>query len=162
MKKASTLRNTAETYSWLASNGIVKPVIGAAIHSWRLPESSSHMQSRKSVVNIVTVDFDLRPQRFMETQISNIKKNWSGVFYARAYCNGYFPMADSKREKLGWVLVLTANHIRTWYTFHIPRSLKLHVWRKKPLDIRINKDFDQKLMACVCTTGRNMDFWGLL
>ena len=71
-------------------------------------------------------------------------------FLLMAYCNGYFPMADSKTGEIGWYspdprAVFDLNEFKT------PRSLKQTI-RKKNFDIRVDNRFEQVIRAC---GGRN-------
>ena len=67
-------------------------------------------------------------------------------FLCTAYCNGYFPMADSKTGEIGWY----SPDPRTIFElneFHIPRSLKLML-KKKEYEVHINKRFEEVMRAC--------------
>ncbi len=67
-------------------------------------------------------------------------------FLCTAYCNGYFPMADSKTGEISWY----SPDPRTIFDlneFHIPRSLKLTL-KKKEFEIRINKQFEKVIRTC--------------
>jgi leucyl/phenylalanyl-tRNA--protein transferase len=67
-------------------------------------------------------------------------------FLCAAYCNGYFPMADSKTGEINWY----SPDPRTIFDlneFHIPRSLTLTL-KKNEFEIRINKRFEEVMRAC--------------
>jgi len=67
-------------------------------------------------------------------------------FLCAAYCNGYFPMADSKTGEINWY----SPDPRTIFDlneFHIPRSLTLTL-KKKDFEIHINKRFEEVMRAC--------------
>ena len=67
-------------------------------------------------------------------------------FLCTAYCNGYFPMADSKTGEIGWY----SPDPRTIFDlneFHTPRSLKLTL-RKEECEICIDKQFEEVMRAC--------------
>jgi leucyl/phenylalanyl-tRNA---protein transferase len=67
-------------------------------------------------------------------------------FLCTAYCNSYFPMADSKTGEISWY----SPDPRTIFDlneFHIPRSLKLTL-KKENFEVRINKRFEEVMRAC--------------
>jgi leucyl/phenylalanyl-tRNA---protein transferase len=67
-------------------------------------------------------------------------------FLCTAYCNGYFPMADSKTGEINWY----SPDPRTIFDlneFHVPRSLTLTL-KKKDFEVCINKRFEEVLRAC--------------
>ena len=67
-------------------------------------------------------------------------------FLYTAYCNGYFPMADSKTGEISWY----SPDPRTIFDlneFHIPRSLKLTL-KKQEFEVHINKRFEEVMRAC--------------
>ena len=67
-------------------------------------------------------------------------------FLFTAYCNGYFPMADSKTGEIRWY----SPDPRTIFDlneFHIPRSLKLTL-KKQEFENRINTRFEEVMRAC--------------
>jgi leucyl/phenylalanyl-tRNA---protein transferase len=67
-------------------------------------------------------------------------------FLLTAYCNGYFPMADTDTGEIGWY----APDPRTIFDlneFKIPRSLRLTI-KKQLFDIRIDKRFENVMRAC--------------
>jgi leucyl/phenylalanyl-tRNA--protein transferase len=67
-------------------------------------------------------------------------------FLCTAYCNGYFPMADSKTEEINWY----SPDPRTIFDlneFHIPRSLKLTL-KKCDFEVRVNRRFEEVMRAC--------------
>jgi leucyl/phenylalanyl-tRNA--protein transferase len=73
-------------------------------------------------------------------------KTIDSEFLLTAYCNGYFPMADSKTGEINWY----SPDPRTIFEldeFHIPRSLKL-ILKKKEFGIRINERFEEVMCAC--------------
>ncbi len=67
-------------------------------------------------------------------------------FLCTAYCNGYFPMADSKTGEISWY----SPDPRTIFDlneFHIPRSLKLTL-KKEEFEVHVNKQFEEVIRAC--------------
>jgi len=67
-------------------------------------------------------------------------------FLCTAYCNGYFPMADSKTGEINWY----SPDPRTIFDlneFRIPRSLRLTL-KKEEFEVRINKRFEEMMRAC--------------
>ncbi len=67
-------------------------------------------------------------------------------FLLMAYCNGYFPMADSKSGEIGWY----SPDPRTIFEldeFKIPRSLRLTI-KKNPFEIRFNTGFEEVMRKC--------------
>jgi len=67
-------------------------------------------------------------------------------FLCTAYCNGYFPMADSKTGEISWY----SPDPRTIFDlneFHIPRSLRLTL-KKEEFEVCINKRFEEVMRAC--------------
>jgi leucyl/phenylalanyl-tRNA--protein transferase len=67
-------------------------------------------------------------------------------FLIGAYCNGYFPMADSNTGEIHWY----SPDPRTIFDldkFHIPRSLKIML-KKQPFTIRIDQRFEEVMRAC--------------
>ena len=63
-----------------------------------------------------------------------------------AYCQGYFPMADSKTGEIHWY----SPDPRTIFDldeFHVPRSLTLSL-KKKSFEIRIDQCFEEVMRAC--------------
>jgi leucyl/phenylalanyl-tRNA---protein transferase len=67
-------------------------------------------------------------------------------FLCTAYCNGYFPMADSKTGEINWY----SPDPRTIFDlneFHIPRSLSLTL-KKKDYTLRINQRFEEVMRSC--------------
>ncbi|MBI3579037.1 MAG: leucyl/phenylalanyl-tRNA--protein transferase [Ignavibacteriales bacterium] len=67
-------------------------------------------------------------------------------FLLMAYCNGYFPMADSKSGEIGWY----SPDPRTIFEldeFKIPRSLRLTI-KKNPFEIRLNTGFEEVMRKC--------------
>jgi leucyl/phenylalanyl-tRNA--protein transferase len=67
-------------------------------------------------------------------------------FLCTAYCNGYFPMADSKTGEISWY----SPDPRTIFDlneFHVPRSLTLTL-KKKDFEVCINKRFEEVMRAC--------------
>jgi leucyl/phenylalanyl-tRNA---protein transferase len=67
-------------------------------------------------------------------------------FLCQAYCNGYFPMADSKTGEIGWYSPDPRTIIEL-NKFHVPHSLKSTL-KKKLFEIRINKRFEEVMRAC--------------
>jgi leucyl/phenylalanyl-tRNA---protein transferase len=67
-------------------------------------------------------------------------------FLCTAYCNGYFPMADSKTGEINWYSP-DPRAIFDLNEFHIPRSLHLTLKRKE-YQIHINKQFEEVMRAC--------------
>jgi leucyl/phenylalanyl-tRNA--protein transferase len=81
----------------------------------------------------------------MQTHPSQIK-TIDPHFLCSAYCNGYFPMADSKTGEISWY----SPDPRTIFDlneFHIPRSLKLTL-KKEEFEVRINKRFEEVIRKC--------------
>lgn len=67
-------------------------------------------------------------------------------FLCTAYCNGYFPMADSKTGEISWY----SPDPRTIFDlneFHIPRSLR-RTLKKYEFEVRVNKRFEEVMRAC--------------
>jgi leucyl/phenylalanyl-tRNA--protein transferase len=67
-------------------------------------------------------------------------------FLLKAYCSGYFPMADSADGEIGWYspdprAIFELNELR------ISRSLSLTL-KKKPFDILIDTRFEEVMRAC--------------
>ena len=67
-------------------------------------------------------------------------------FLLKAYCSGYFPMADSVDGEIGWYspdprAIFELNELR------ISRSLSLTL-KKKPFDIRIDTCFEEVMREC--------------
>jgi leucyl/phenylalanyl-tRNA--protein transferase len=67
-------------------------------------------------------------------------------FLCTAYCNGYFPMADSKTGEIHWYSP-DPRAIFDLNEFHIPRSLKLTL-KKQSFEVRINQRFEEVMRAC--------------
>ncbi len=81
----------------------------------------------------------------MQTHPSQIKAI-DPHFLCSAYCNGYFPMADSKTGEISWY----SPDPRTIFDlneFHIPRSLKLTL-KKKEFEVHINRRFEEVIREC--------------
>jgi leucyl/phenylalanyl-tRNA---protein transferase len=77
---------------------------------------------------------------------SHDKQTIDPEFLCSAYCNGYFPMADSMTGEIGWY----SPDPRTIFelgTFHISRSLRLTL-KRKLLEIRINTRFEEVMRFC--------------
>ena len=67
-------------------------------------------------------------------------------FLFTAYCNGYFPMADSKTGEISWY----SPDPRTIFDlndFHIPRSLRMTI-KKEDFEVRMNERFEEVVRAC--------------
>ncbi|MBI3586071.1 MAG: leucyl/phenylalanyl-tRNA--protein transferase [Ignavibacteriales bacterium] len=67
-------------------------------------------------------------------------------FLLMAYCNGYFPMADSKTGEIGWY----SPDPRTIFDlneFNVPRSLRLTI-KKNLFEIRLNTRFEEVMRKC--------------
>ncbi len=67
-------------------------------------------------------------------------------FLLTAYCNGYFPMADSKTGQIGWY----SPDPRTIFPldgFKIPRSLRLTI-KKGIFEIRTDTCFEDVMRGC--------------
>jgi leucyl/phenylalanyl-tRNA---protein transferase len=67
-------------------------------------------------------------------------------FLVRAYCSGYFPMADSREGEIGWYspdprAIFELDGLR------IPRSLSLTV-KKKPFEILVDTRFEDVMREC--------------
>lgn len=81
----------------------------------------------------------------MQARSSQIK-TIDPEFLCNAYCNGYFPMADTKTGEISWY----SPDPRTIFDlneFHIPRSLILTL-KKKNYEVRINNRFEEVMRAC--------------
>lgn len=67
-------------------------------------------------------------------------------FLLMAYCNGYFPMADSQTGEIGWY----SPDPRTIFElndFKVPRSLRLTI-KKNPFEIRLDTRFEEVMRKC--------------
>jgi leucyl/phenylalanyl-tRNA---protein transferase len=67
-------------------------------------------------------------------------------FLLMAYCNGYFPMADSKSGEIQWYSP-DPRAIFDLAEFHIPRSLSMTV-KKKRFVVEIDRDFEAVMRRC--------------
>lgn len=67
-------------------------------------------------------------------------------FLLMAYCNGYFPMADSETGEIGWY----SPDPRTIFDldeFKVPRSLRLTI-KKNLFEIRLDTCFEEVMRKC--------------
>ncbi|MGA3243327.1 MAG: leucyl/phenylalanyl-tRNA--protein transferase [Bacteroidota bacterium] len=67
-------------------------------------------------------------------------------FLLKAYCSGYFPMADDKTGEIGWYspdprAIFELDGLR------VPRSLSLTM-KKKPFELLVNTQFEKVMRAC--------------
>ena len=67
-------------------------------------------------------------------------------FLLRAYCSGYFPMADDKSGEIGWYspdprAIFELDGLR------VPRSLALTM-KKKPFELLVNTQFEEVMREC--------------
>jgi len=67
-------------------------------------------------------------------------------FLLKAYCSGYFPMADDKSGEIGWYspdprAIFELDGLR------IPRSLTLTM-KKKPFEILVDTQFEEVMRGC--------------
>jgi leucyl/phenylalanyl-tRNA---protein transferase len=67
-------------------------------------------------------------------------------FLLMAYCNGYFPMAESKTGDIHWYSP-DPRGIFDLKEFHIPRSLSLTV-KKKHFEVGIDREFEKVMRRC--------------
>ena len=67
-------------------------------------------------------------------------------FLCTAYCNGYFPMADSHTGEISWYSP-DPRTIFDLFEFHIPRSLRLTL-KKEDCEVHVNKRFEEVIRAC--------------
>jgi leucyl/phenylalanyl-tRNA---protein transferase len=67
-------------------------------------------------------------------------------FLLRAYCSGYFPMADSREGEIQWYSP-DPRAIFDLREFHIPRSLRPTV-RQQRFEITINREFEGVMRHC--------------
>jgi leucyl/phenylalanyl-tRNA---protein transferase len=67
-------------------------------------------------------------------------------FLLTAYCNGYFPMADSKTGEIGWYSP-DPRAIFPLEGFKIPRSLKLTI-KKGIFQVKIDTRFEEVMRGC--------------
>ena len=74
-------------------------------------------------------------------------------FVLRAYCSGFFPMADSRTGEISWYSP-DPRTIIPLATFNISRSLR-HVIRKQIFEIRIDTAFRDVIRSCA----RREDTW---
>jgi leucyl/phenylalanyl-tRNA--protein transferase len=63
-----------------------------------------------------------------------------------AYCNGYFPMADSGTGLISWYSP-DPRAVIPLDKFRVPRSLRAII-RRKVFDVRINAAFDEVIRMC--------------
>ncbi|MER3419401.1 MAG: leucyl/phenylalanyl-tRNA--protein transferase [Chloroflexota bacterium] len=64
----------------------------------------------------------------------------------RAYCVGFFPMADSRRGHIRWYSP-DPRAVIPLDTFHVPRSLR-RTMRRGRFDVRVNRAFGAVIRAC--------------
>ncbi len=67
-------------------------------------------------------------------------------FLLKAYCSGYFPMADDRTGEIGWYspdprAIFELDGLR------VPRSLSLTM-KKKPFELLVNTQFEMVMRAC--------------
>lgn len=67
-------------------------------------------------------------------------------FLLKAYCSGFFPMADDKSGEIGWYspdprAIFELDGLR------VPRSLSLTI-KKGPFELLVNKQFEEVMRAC--------------
>jgi leucyl/phenylalanyl-tRNA---protein transferase len=67
-------------------------------------------------------------------------------FLLRAYCGGYFPMAESREGEIQWYSP-DPRAIFDLKEFHIPRSLSL-ILKKKNFEVEIDRDFEGVMRKC--------------
>ena len=67
-------------------------------------------------------------------------------FLLKAYCSGYFPMADDKTGKIGWYSP-DPRAIFELESLRVPRSLSLTM-KKKPFELLVNTQFEKVMRAC--------------
>jgi leucyl/phenylalanyl-tRNA---protein transferase len=67
-------------------------------------------------------------------------------FLLKAYCSGYFPMADDKSGEIGWYSP-DPRAIFDLDKLVVPRSLTLTM-KKKPFEFLVNKEFELVMRAC--------------
>ena len=67
-------------------------------------------------------------------------------FLLKAYCSGYFPMADGKSGEIGWYSP-DPRAIFELDALRVPRSLFL-VMKKEPFELLVNKQFEEVMRAC--------------
>ncbi len=64
----------------------------------------------------------------------------------RAYCAGFFPMADSRRGRIRWYSP-DPRAVIPLESFHVPRSLRRTI-RRGLFDVRVNTAFRAVIRAC--------------
>jgi leucyl/phenylalanyl-tRNA--protein transferase len=94
---------------------------------------------RQIVVNVIYSSSEMGEKRQRVTIIDP-------DFLLKAYCSGYFPMADDKTREIGWYspdprAVFELSELR------VPRSLTLTM-KKKPFELLVNKQFEEVMRAC--------------
>lgn len=67
-------------------------------------------------------------------------------FLLTAYCNGFFPMADSKTGEINWYSP-DPRAIIDLEKFHPPKSLK-SILKKNIFEIKINQNFEETIRRC--------------
>jgi leucyl/phenylalanyl-tRNA---protein transferase len=67
-------------------------------------------------------------------------------FLLKAYCSGFFPMADDESGEIGWFSP-DPRGIFELHDFRATRSLKLTM-KKKPFEIVIDRRFEEVMRAC--------------
>jgi leucyl/phenylalanyl-tRNA--protein transferase len=67
-------------------------------------------------------------------------------FLLKAYCNGFFPMADPETGEIGWYSP-DPRAIFELDKFKLPRSLKLTL-KKGLFEVRIDTDFEGVMQGC--------------
>lgn len=67
-------------------------------------------------------------------------------FLLKAYCSGYFPMADDKSGEIGWYSP-DPRAIFELDGLLVPRSLSLTM-KKRPFEVLVNTQFEEVIRAC--------------
>jgi len=67
-------------------------------------------------------------------------------FLLKAYCSGYFPMADDKSGEIGWYSP-DPRAIFELGEFRVSRSLSLTM-KKEPFELLVNNQFEEVMRAC--------------
>ena len=67
-------------------------------------------------------------------------------FLLKAYCSGYFPMADGKSGEIGWYSP-DPRAIFELDALRVPRSLSLAM-KKEPFELLVNNQFEEVMRAC--------------
>jgi len=67
-------------------------------------------------------------------------------FLLKAYCSGFFPMADDKSGEIGWYSP-DPRGVFDLKDFRVARSLKLTM-KRKPFEIAIDRRFEEVMRCC--------------